>query len=786
MIAVTATEAPTRLELLDRAREWHDSGFTVLPIVPTGEKRPIGAWKRWQSERPTWGQTEAMISTADTDGICVLTGGPTHLEMIEFEGRATDLISELGELMASHAMGDLWASIAAGYVEMTPSGGVHLFYRVTDASARENARLASRPATDAELAANPEATRFVLIETRGEGGLSVVAPSGGRSHPSGKPWVTLAGSPGSIPAITGHERDALHAVASMLDRMPISDRDPEDRPTARPRQPGDPLRPGDDFNERATWDDILIPHGWTRGRPMGHGLTWTRPGKSPREGISATTGQAEDADRLWVFSTSTEFDTGRPYDKFAAWALLNGYGADLSSAASALSRLGFGQQSDDPFATLGAPMPPSAVPAGVDPMTGEVLADDAIPLWDERAIFRYVHDFALARMVSPEAALGVVLLRLADLIPPHVKLPAIVGGRAGLNLFLALVGPSGAGKGATMAAVDEMFPWPRELDRRPLGSGEGIAHSFAQPEKQGKATTMVPIPGKAVMFELPEVDSLTAMINRNGATLDATLRAAWSGETLGAQNAEASRRVRIPAHSYRMTFVLGVQPERAAALFAGEGGGTPQRFLWLSATSGEITLDPLDEPPPYPLRLPGFLPESMPGPSTLVVHREIVQAVREFRYRQARGEIDSLDAHSALMRLKIAAVLGVLDGRLDVSPDDWRLAGRIMRLSDATRYAAGHAARARADRDAEAAGRRDGLRQAAAEAEHLTQIEARTRDRLIGILQAEPPEGIARSDLRRRLSVPQRPYFDAVIGKLAVDGWITATDHRVAWNRGAA
>jgi P4 family phage/plasmid primase-like protien len=102
------------------------------------------------------------------------------------------------------------------------------------------------------------------------------------------------------------------------------------------------LSPGDAFEDQTDWSQIL--HGWTVTR-RGPGLEreWTRPGKDPHDGISATTGRANDRDRLYVFSTSTIFEPQVPYTKFGAYALLH-HNGDHSAAASALARLGFGNR----------------------------------------------------------------------------------------------------------------------------------------------------------------------------------------------------------------------------------------------------------------------------------------------------------------------------------------------------------------------------------------------------------------------------------------------------------
>jgi putative DNA primase/helicase len=77
----------------------------------------------------------------------------------------------------------------------------------------------------------------------------------------------------------------------------------------------------------------------------GNETFWRRPGK--QAGISASTGHAGDRDRLYVWSTSTEFDPEVPYTKLGAYAVLN-HGGDMSKAAKALYEKGYGKQAEHP------------------------------------------------------------------------------------------------------------------------------------------------------------------------------------------------------------------------------------------------------------------------------------------------------------------------------------------------------------------------------------------------------------------------------------------------------
>lgn len=337
-------------QLLTTALAWHTTGAAVLPVRPDGTKAPAVAWKTYQDTRPDLDQLLAWFGTSHYDGLGILTGHVSgNLEMVEFEGRAvtTGLLAQLEQLADDNDMTDLLALLTNGYSETTPSGGVHLIYRLADAPVLPNTKLART------------AQREVLAETRGEGGFVVVAPSFGRTHPTALPWAMYAGSIDSIPTITGDQRDRLWALIRMLDQEPPREPIPDHAPRL-PGGAGTGTRPGDDYNTRTTWEDILEPRGWTKVFRMGRGYAWRRPGKSI--GISATTGQAADGiDRLYVFTTSTEFESERPYSKFAAIALLE-HGGDYSAAAKALAGGGYGVPPQQPTTSPTTPTEPAFGP----------------------------------------------------------------------------------------------------------------------------------------------------------------------------------------------------------------------------------------------------------------------------------------------------------------------------------------------------------------------------------------------------------------------------------------
>ena len=325
-------------EILQAALDFYDAGVSVIPAKEDGSKAPITSWKQYQVTMADREQIASWFSGAAT-GIGVITGAVSgNLEMLEMEGRAVNsgLLDEARELAHNSGLGELWEIISNGYVEFTPSGGLHWLYRIADEPVPGNTKLARRPGEND--------TVEVLAETRGEGGFVVTAPSYGSTHPSGRAWQLLKGSPALIPMLSMEERNAIHNIFKALDRMPVKETLVQILNQNVQNSASD--KPGDQFNEKAEWRDILI--GWKIVYFAGGVTYWRRPGKDI--GISATTGR-NDGDNLFVFTTSTSFEAEKPYSKFAAFAHLN-HGGDFSAAAKELRSMGFGSNSLPSIPTL--------------------------------------------------------------------------------------------------------------------------------------------------------------------------------------------------------------------------------------------------------------------------------------------------------------------------------------------------------------------------------------------------------------------------------------------------
>jgi putative DNA primase/helicase len=233
-------------------------------------------------------------------------------------------------------------------IVMTPSNGFHVYFRCEE-RVQGNQKLARRKG----LEGRPE----VLIETRGEGGYTILPESPPECHPSKQPYFLVQGDLTKIPTVSGKERTLLLESSRALNEYA----DPK-RIISGPSNPrGD--RPGDDFNARTDWLEILQPHGWQKAGHRAEITYWRRPGKN--RGISATTNFGG-TDLFYNFSSNGHpFEANTAYSKFAAHTSLNHKG-DFTAAAADLRDKGYGNTGDWPDCSDLPPFLPEAPPLDPD------------------------------------------------------------------------------------------------------------------------------------------------------------------------------------------------------------------------------------------------------------------------------------------------------------------------------------------------------------------------------------------------------------------------------------
>ncbi len=312
------------VEIVEVARKATADGISVVPVREDGSKRPdLVSWREYQNRLPTRDVLREWFSAYERTGVGWITGAISGgLECIDFDSlEAFEEYRSLAEALKLEPV----IRVLAGYHEYTPKGA-HLYFR-SDAC-EHNQKLAR---------GEDGAAR---IETRGEGGFVVVAPSYGGVHPSGQPYT--APNPfeqGTIVVLTADEREAVLSLARSLDNGPRGSVEPA-TPDSTVRA-GESTRPGDLFVARASWAQVLEPAGWRFIRRFNGQEYWRRP-NAKTDGIDATTNYA-DSGLLYVFSTSAvPFEPERGYNLFSAYALLN-HGGNYQSAARDLASQGYSE-----------------------------------------------------------------------------------------------------------------------------------------------------------------------------------------------------------------------------------------------------------------------------------------------------------------------------------------------------------------------------------------------------------------------------------------------------------
>jgi hypothetical protein len=283
-----------------------DAGLSVHPV--NQDKTPRTNWKEYQGRKMT--PDEADREFRNGARLAVVCGSISgNLEALDFDDPATfqpflcllaDVAPDLAEKLTVKIK--------------TPSGGYHVIYRSV-APVKGNQKLA-------RLAEKNQDGEDCRIETRGEGGYILAAPSPG--------YEVISGSLTDCPTLTPAEVDTLHQAARAFDQRHTE--------TARPRQEKTGDTPGHQFNQATRIEDILIARGWKPAGKTTAGQGWTRPGKE--SGVSGVL--LELTGNFWVWSSNAgPLEPWRSYDAFGLYAMFE-HGGDFSAAARQLARDGYG------------------------------------------------------------------------------------------------------------------------------------------------------------------------------------------------------------------------------------------------------------------------------------------------------------------------------------------------------------------------------------------------------------------------------------------------------------
>ena len=389
--------------------------------------------------------------------------------------------------------------------------------------------------------------------------------------------------------------------------------------------------------------------------------------------------------------------------------------------------------------------------------------------WNARAVLAQIRNAARSRYCAPDVVLHAVLVRVAGDLPHQIKLPPTVGSHAPLTYLSVFVGNPSSGKSGAWGVAGDLYPVDPSTVVVPAGSGEGLVeilfdHVVEMDPETGKAVKVRRQTRYNAVVYIDDGETLTALGARKGQTLTGTLRSIFSGQTLGQTNASEQTKRIMPAGQYTYGVAVGLQPALAGALLDDHTAGTPQRFGWAWATDPGMP-DHTEWPGALPTqhRIAPALNSSSSGLRihVMAVDHAIVAEVVDRRLALIRGteEIDPLDAHGDLLRLKVAGLLAVLDGRLNVDTEDWRLAGIVTDTSRAVRQHVQAVVADHAKREEQATSKRLSRRHV----EAVNAVEdATTRKvaaRIVSLVEMAGDQGLSKSQIYRSLSRPQRDAF---------------------------
>ncbi|MBQ9128394.1 MAG: DUF3987 domain-containing protein [Thermoguttaceae bacterium] len=285
---------------LDRA------GLNVLPAIKA-EKRPVGSWQTFQTQRrPVDGAFDRC------DALAVVCGAVSgNVEILDFDAGAADFddwCQRVAELDADAAQ-----ALFSCVLETTQSGGKHLAYRC-ETPVDGNLKLTTRTVDGAAK---------TTIETRGEGGIVIVAPTAG--------YNVVRGDWAALPVVSSATRKTfLDAARSLSDAPKEPSKTAPSTAPAAPRSTfsGDSI--ADELRTNGELQRRLTAKGWRYVETRGDNEHWRRPGKTD-DGASATYSLSKGC--FYVFSSNAApLEPDRAYSPLQVIAALDFNGDEKAAA----------------------------------------------------------------------------------------------------------------------------------------------------------------------------------------------------------------------------------------------------------------------------------------------------------------------------------------------------------------------------------------------------------------------------------------------------------------------
>lgn len=418
--------------------------------------------------------------------------------------------------------------------------------------------------------------------------------------------------------------------------------------------------------------------------------------------------------------------------------------------------------------------------------TAAVIGKLSSSFYDQRDVLKKIRQYAHAMCCSADVVLYATMARLAGMIDHRIKVDTGVKKPASLNLFVGIIDSSGSSKSTSNEASEDLLTAPdhREfLDGIPIGSGEGVAEAlmgerdkedFNQLDKKGqpKVVRVREQVRHNLYFYVDEGEALIRIAGRDGASLWPSIRSAWQAGTLGQTNATAERRRFIKRGTYAMGLVAGFQYTNALVVLRDSITGTAQRFVWCPAVDPDIPMDPVPLPD-----IDFGHPQDLEGTVLMTMPDEIKRKIRAELVMRNTGvlEINPLDTHANLLKVKLAGLLALLDGaRTAITAQDWELAEQMWAVSCTLRAAILERA-SREEATAAQAKREERVQDAVQAHTAVARADARLEVRARWCVK-KIREGVRREQLLQKASSSWRKEVPAGFELAVGRGWLVEDD----------
>jgi len=307
--------------MIQHIKDYIASGLRIIPLQ--ADKSPMKGF-RWKDDVMTADDFENLDGEWKKIGLaCGKVSGSIEVIDCDIKGLSDNKVI-FDEFVATvmYMQPDLMPKIT---VQGTMNGGFHFIYRCEKIEG--NKKLSGRLATAYELQEKPHEKVKTVLETRGEGGYIVVAPSEGYKMKTGCSLTT-------IQTISPEERDLLFFVARQVDRVP-----PEELPQVREaKKTGTGLSVFEDYNQNASIEDLIESSGWKRVGAHGGNIFYQRPGSANKWGATYHTEKKV----FYVFTSSSEFQPEKGYNNVQVYTTFKCNG-DYKKSSAELRSQGYGK-----------------------------------------------------------------------------------------------------------------------------------------------------------------------------------------------------------------------------------------------------------------------------------------------------------------------------------------------------------------------------------------------------------------------------------------------------------